>query len=57
MLASRRYVFVELWLSTSEALYVIGVLVTVANELRCDEGGVVSAGCGLDVGEGSCMLS
>ena len=57
MLASRRYVFVELWLSTPEALYAIGVLVTVADGSRRDEGGVVSAGRGLDVGEGSCMLS
>ena len=60
MLASRRYVFVELWLSTPEALYAIGVLVTVlvtvADGSRRDEGGVVSAGRGLDVGEGSCML-
>ena len=56
MLASCRYVFVELWLSTTEALYAIGVLVTVADGSRCDKGGVVSAGCGLDVREGSCML-
>ena len=57
MLASRQYVFVELWLSTPEALYAIGVLVTVADRSRHDEGGVVSTGRGLDVGEGSCMLS
>jgi len=56
MLASRRYVFVELWLSTPEALYAIGVLVTVADGSRCNEGGVVSTGRGLGVGEGPCML-
>ena len=41
---------------TPEALYAIGVLVTVADGSRHDEGGVVSAGRGLGVGEGSCML-
>ena len=56
MLASRQYIFVELWLSTPETLYAIGVLVTVADGSRHDEGRVVSAGHRLDVGEGSCML-
>ena len=56
MLASYWYIFIELWLSTSEALYGIGVLVTVADGSRCNKSGVVSARCGLDVKEGSCML-
>ena len=55
-MASHQNVFVELWLLTPEALYAIGVLVTVADGSRHDEGGVVSTGHGLDVGEGSCML-
>ena len=56
LLASRRYGFVELKLSTPEALNTIGVLVTVADGSRRDEGGVVSTGRGLGVGEGPCML-
>jgi len=56
LLASRQYGFVELKLSTPEALNAIGVLVTVDDGSRRDEDGVVSAGRGLDVGEGSCML-
>ena len=51
-----RYGFVELKLSTPEALNTIGVLVTVADGSRHDEGGVVSTGHGLGVGEGPCML-
>jgi len=56
MLASRRYGFVELKLSTPEALHAIGGLVTVADGSARDEGGVVSTGCMLDVGEGPCVL-
>ena len=56
MLASRQYVFVELKLLTPKALHTIGVLVTVADGSRRDEGGVVSTGCMLDVGEGPCVL-
>ena len=41
---------------TPEALHTIGVLVTVADRLTRDEGGVVSTGCILDVGEGPCVL-
>ena len=56
MLAFCQYSFVELKLLTPEALHTIGVLVTVADGLTCDEGGVVSTGCILDVGEGPCVL-
>ena len=56
MLAFCQYSFVELKLLTPEALHTIGVLVTVADRLTCDEGGVVSTGCILDVGEGPCVL-
>ena len=56
MLAFCQYSFVELKLLTPEALHTIGVLVTVADRLTRDEGGVVSTGCILDVGEGPCVL-
>ena len=56
MLASCQYGFVELKLLTPEALHTIGVLVTVADGLTHDEGGVVSTGCILDIGEGPCVL-
>jgi len=53
---SCRYGFVELKLSTPKALHTIRVLVTVADGSIHDEGGVVSTGCMLDVGEGPCVL-
>ena len=56
MLAFCQYSFVELKLLTPEALHTIGVLVTVADGLTRDEGGVVSTGCILDVGESLCVL-
>ena len=49
LLASRRYDFVELYVLTPKAFHTIGVLVAVTDGSARDEGGVVSAGCMLDV--------
>ena len=56
MLISCWYGFVELKLLTSEALYIIRVLVTVANGSTHDNGGVVSTGYMLDIREDPYVL-
>ena len=53
---SRQYGFVELKLLTLKALYIIRVLVTVTDRSTCDDGGVVSTGCMLDIRKGPCVL-
>ena len=45
-----------MYVLTPKAFHTIGVLVTVTDGSARDEGGVVSAGCMLDVWEGPCVL-